>query len=728
MTTEAQSRRANTAIALGLFAATLWLYAPAGSHAFVSYDDTIYIVENPNLRAPLDASAVWRAFASVYESNWIPLTWLSLHADYRIYGPAPSGFHWTNVALHAASSALLFLAFWTLTSARLASALLAAVFAAHPLHVESVAWATERKDTLCGLFWMATLLVYPHYVRASTGRTRVLGYIATSLALALALLSKPMAVTLPFALLLLDFWPLARMRRDGTSGAPQLREFARVVAEKLPWFAMAGAASLVTLSVQESSGAMAHGDLLPLEVRLTNALDAIRWYGVASLVPSGLAVFYPHPLVHPRAALWLGSAVALVLGIGVALQQSRKRPYGLVGLLWFLGTLVPVLGLVQAGLQSRADRYMYLPQIGLALVAIWGARELANTSARRAVAVGVASIVVIGLAVGTRSQLAHWRDTRALFQRALDVTQDNYLALNGLAVEKREAGELAAAEADARAALRIKPAWPDARVTLGDVLADRGQRTEAISEYERVLRRRPDHALAHWHLAVVLIDEERPDQALQHIERATAEMRNTGLDHLEGLRGQALAMRGELDASIAAYRKALALRPAWPEARANLGGVLVRAGRMDAARIELEAALALGVDTPALHFELGQILTSLAENERAIDHYRTGLESLGEWHPAANNLAWLLATRDPVTAQDAQTALAWAEASLDRHGASAAVLDTLAASHAAAGNFARAIEVGEVALAAAEATADPQRDAIADRVAGYRAGRRFIAR
>ncbi len=696
----------------------LVLYWPVRHHAFVSYDDLIYIVENPQLRSALDWERVWQAFSTPYEANWIPLTWLSLHLDVLCYGFEPTGHHLTNVGLHAVSSAVLFLALTRLSGTRGPSAFVALVFAVHPLHVESVAWATERKDTLSGLFWMLSMWAYASYLRAPPGGGRRLRYVALLVCFALGLLAKPVVVTLPLALFLLDYWPARRLRRDGSLGRPESAALMDAVLDKLPLIALAVAASVVTLAVQRESGAMSHGDLLPLVVRLTTALDSYRWYAFASFWPTDLAVFYPHLLAVP--SQWWVGAVLSVVSFSVAIRLATSRPQLLVGSLWFAITLVPVIGVVQAGMQARADRYMYLPLIGVAMMVAW-------TPLPRWLGIASGLLAIISLSFATRSQLAHWRDSLALYERAIAVTQENFLAENGLAVELIESGDLDAAEAHVREAIRIKPRWPDPRVTLGDLLLTRHEPEAAIGHYQAALRLAPNHPRAHANLASALIDLNRGAEAVEHLRLAQRAQRNVGFAHLHGLLGQALAQTGALEQAVSEYEMALAARPAWAEAAANLGFVLLRMNEPARALTFLTDAQRNGLNTIEVEFGLGQATSELGRVSEAIEHYRIALELSPGWHPVSNNLAWLLATRPGATRADGEEALALAMESLSHEVRSADLLDTLAAAHATAGHFEQATRVAEQAAISADSDQNANlAEDIRRRLEDYRAGRAYV--
>ena len=497
--------RAVVALCLALLGFAL--YAPVRHHAFVDYDDDRYIVENPNLRLPLDASALRRAFEP-YETNWIPLTWLSLHLDHRLWGVRPAGTLLENAALHALSAAILFVALAQLTGAVGRSAFVAAVFAVHPLHVESVAWASERKDALSGVFWMLGLLAYAHYAARPT-RVRFALVFASLL---LGLLAKPGLVTFPFVLWLLDVWPLGRLRRAPASDARARREARRAIVEKVPLLLLVAAASAVTFVVQRARGAMTELDEYPLVYRLMNAAESALAYVGDAFWPTRLAVFYPHPglAISP----WRAGACALALAAltVAALRVRRSRPYLAVGWLWYLGTLVPVIGIVQVGLQARADRYTYIPLVGLGIALAWGAVDLARAWGlpRRALA-ALAGVALAALCVGTRLQLRHWRDTVTLFERAVAMTPESAVANHHLGLALVNAGRALDARPHLERAIELGAESAAARAGLAVAYEELGHHPESIENDRIALRLEPGQLFATLHLARVLASCPDPE-------------------------------------------------------------------------------------------------------------------------------------------------------------------------------------------------------------------------
>ncbi|MES1254078.1 MAG: hypothetical protein ABUS56_00605, partial [Acidobacteriota bacterium] len=415
---------------LAVLALTVAVYAPVAHHQFLSWDDPQYVTDNPYVRGGLSwASARW-AFTTAYASNWHPLTWLSHMADVEWYGVAPGPAHLTNLALHMGTTAVLFVVLAQMTGAAGPSAVVAALFAVHPLHVESVAWVAERKDVLSTLLWSLTLWAYLGAVRRPSF-ARSLGVAAVFL---LALLAKPMVLTLPFVLLLLDVWPLGRFTfaPEGKQGRGRARTAFALVREKTMLFALAGASAAATYVAQRRGGAVADIELLPFGTRVANAVVSYAAYLRQTIWPTGLAAFYPYarPISVP---LVVGSGVALACATVIAAREARRRPYLLVGWLWYLGTLVPVIGLVHVGSQARADRYTYVPLIGIFVAVVWLARDVANSRPRWRPWLVSAAVVAIGAcAVVARMQVMYWADSLSLWQHSAEVTATNEVAETGI--------------------------------------------------------------------------------------------------------------------------------------------------------------------------------------------------------------------------------------------------------------------------------------------------------
>jgi len=497
---------------------------------FTNFDDNQYVTENQHVQAGLTWKNLLWAFTTTHSVNYHPLTWLSHMLDCQVYGKNPAGHHLTNMLLHAASTVLLFLLLQWMTGARWRSAFVAALFAVHPLHVESVAWVAERKDLLSGLFWMLTLLAYTGYVYRPTP-TR---YLLTIFCFILSILAKPMAVTLPFVLLLLDYWPLNRLALtqqvdgknplvDKKSLSPNSgRWFAtNVVIEKLPFFAFAVLASTVTFFVQYSSGAAKSLVQYPLTERITNALVSYVLYMGKMIWPHNLAVFYPH--LGQSLTMWQAVLAGLLLLVvsAVLIRTGGRHPYLPVGWFWYVGTLVPVIGLIQAGEQGMADRYTYIPLIGLFIIISWGVPELAkHWRYRRIVLALTAAILLLALSVCAHLQIRYWKNDITLFTHALEVTKNNFVAHNNLGAALAHQGKLEDAIPHFIAALRISPSYERAHFNLGLARDKQGKIDEAIVHFSQALEIKPDYPEAHNGLGVALARQGRLKEAIAHFKAA----------------------------------------------------------------------------------------------------------------------------------------------------------------------------------------------------------------
>ena len=560
------SGRLTKAVLAALLATvTCLVYAPLGTHPFLHYDDHIYVSENPTVQAGLTREGVIWAFTTSRAANWHPLTWLSHMLDCQLFGVDPGRHHLVSAAIHAATAAITFLLFVSMTGAFWRSAFVAAVFALHPLHVESVAWISERKDVLSGLFWMLTIAAYLHYAR----RPSAARYLLVLVAFVAGLLCKPMLVTMPLVLLLLDVWPLRRLRvpwiESGRNDAPAGR---RVWLDKIPLLLLSAASSVVTYLVQRSGGAMPTLEKIPIWERVGNAAIAYLVYVKKTVWPSSLAIFYPRQM-DPVWGVLL-ALLALIAATAVVLLLARRKPYLAVGWLWFVGTLVPTMGLVQVGMQSMADRYMYIPMVGLAIMVAWGVPD--RIAGRRGsvpvLAVGAAA-ALIAMTLITRQQIAYWRDERALFQHALDVTRDNFVAHANLGVALHLEGNVDEALTHYRAAERLQPNRDAVlQYNLGLAHAQKGLSDSAEVHLREALRLRPNYLDARTNLGILLAMQGRLPEGEAQFREA---LRETPADAVATYNlGLALAAQGRRSEAIAKYEEALRLKPDYSEARAAL--------------------------------------------------------------------------------------------------------------------------------------------------------------
>ena len=483
-------------------------------HDFVNYDDPRYVYQNTKITSGLNMGSIAWAFTHIHSENWHPLTTITHMLDCQLYGLKAGGHHFTNVLLHTVAVVLLFLVLQQMTGALWRSAFVAAVFAIHPLHVESVAWVAERKDVLSGVFFILTLLAYVHYARApSTWR-----YLIVAFVFALGLLSKPMLVTLPFVLLLLDYWPLNRISGERSNVGRQLL---RLLLEKIPLIALSAVSSTVTFLAQR--GALGWTEQLPMLARINNAIVTYIVYMRQMFWPANLVVFYPHP--ENRLLPWeISVALAVLIGITLAALILRKNaPYFITGWLWYLGMLVPVIGLVQVGWQGHADRYTYLPQIGLYIAGTWAVADLTASWRGQRLVLGAAALLVIGaLSWRTWIQTSYWRDSETLFKHALAVTKKNDVAENNLGIVFLERGQLDDAISRLQAAIDLRPENGPAHNNLAKALLQKGRLAEAMVHYRKFLEIEPQNVEAHNILGTALIQQGHVRQAIELWEDALA--------------------------------------------------------------------------------------------------------------------------------------------------------------------------------------------------------------
>jgi len=577
-------RRPRAAIALALAVATLAVYAPVLRHGFVDYDDDEYVFRNAHVRAGLTAEGIVWAFTSVESANWHPLTWLSHMLDCELFGLRPAGHHATNLVLHTLNVVLLFLTLARLTGGLWPSAAVAALFALHPLNVETVAWVAERKSLLSALFSILAVAAHGWYAR----RPRPSRYAAVVAATALALLSKPMAVTLPFALLLLDFWPLGRMRR-GTIG--------RLVVEKLPLLALAALASAITFEAHLKGGSVVAVEAIPPAARAANAIVSYAAYIGKLVWPARLGVFYPHRESSIPTAQVVATAAALVVVTAAALRAARRAPYLPVGWLWYVGTLLPVIGIVQVGTQAMADRYMYVPAIGLFIALSWGAAALAaGRPASRGLMVA-AAVVLVALAARTSVQLRAWRDSASLFSATIAAVPDSWVAHYNLGNALMAAGRTAEAEAEFSETVRLRPRFARGHNNLGDALDALGRHDRAITAYREALRVNPDLAEAHNNLGTSLAAMGRFQEAEAPLREALK--RQPGFVEAWLNLGIVLRRLGRLAESGDALSRAVLLRPEFDRARYQRAITAAQAGDLETARRDLDVLRGRDADLSA---------------------------------------------------------------------------------------------------------------------------------
>jgi len=595
--------RPDLLILLALGTITFGIYAQVIGHQFITLDDPTYIRENPMVNRGVTLAGLTWALTTFYAANWHPLTWIAHMVDSQLFGMNAGGHLVVNALIHTANTLLLFWLLLGTTRARWPSALVAALFALHPLHVESVAWAAERKDTLSTFFGFFSLIAYAHYVETRSRKW----YMWTAVTLALGLLAKPILVTWPFVMLLLDYWPLRRLAdvtskeyRRGASHPPSLRSGAAyrkaatgiwpLLREKLPLVALAAASAIMTLIAQSREGAVRTLAHEPIALRLSNALVSYAKYLLLTFWPNDLAVYYPFAGIPPWQVI---GAAFLLIGITVfCVSQRRIRPYLMVGWLWFLGSLVPVIGIVQVGGQIMADRYFYIPSIGLFIALAFGLADIARSwRVTPALSGAIAGGVLLIFATLTNAQIQLWHDSFTLFEHTLAVTPPNLRIEHNLGVALAVSDRYDEAAAHFDKALQIDPHFYDGLVVMGVTRAHQGRLPEAIEYFQAAIRSQPDAPKAHVQLAHALWGQKRDQAALEEMLRASQFAPKDA--EIRADLGLALALAGRTPDAIEELHEALRLNPNTAEAHNNLGLALLASGKPRESIPEFEVALRL---------------------------------------------------------------------------------------------------------------------------------------
>jgi tetratricopeptide (TPR) repeat protein len=585
------------AYAVLLAVLTIVVYLPAVHYPFIRvWDDGKYVMDNPFVRQGFSWKGFVWAFTSFHASNWHPLTWLSHMLDIQLFGPDPSGHHFVNVLLHATNGVLLFFLLHRLTGAFGRSAFVAALFALHPLHVESVAWVAERKDVLSALFWMITVLLYVRY----TERPGAARYGAVVASFACGLMAKPMLVTLPGVLLLIDYWPLGRFSPAGDRPRDVLRDLWRLMGEKMPLLMLSAASSIVTIIAQREGGALGTLTTFPPGVRIANALLSYVSYLGRMVWPRDLSAYYAY--AADALPLWRSlGAGALLLAVSVlSFRTRRSYPYLAVGWFWYLGMLLPVIGLVQVGMQAMADRYTYLPLIGIGIIVAWGTADLyeqwtgrrtGGERIRNIVMGSAAAAVTMLFIVQTRAQISTWSSGSTLFRRAVAVSDDYWSRFN-LAASLAEEGNVDEAIREYHASIALQPSYANTHYNLGALLGRSGRAEEAVREYEEAVRLDPDHA-----------------QALNNL-------------------GTIMALRGETARAMGYFQRAVRVRPDSADFRFNIATLLRRTGKLDEAAVEYREALRLAPGLAPAHEGLAMTLHLKGQEAEAWNAVRS-MRALG---------------------------------------------------------------------------------------------------
>jgi tetratricopeptide (TPR) repeat protein len=714
------------AICLALAGMTFAVFGQTLRHPFINFDDNEYVYDNPVVARGLTGEGMVWAFTQFHAANWHPLTWLSHMLDCQFYGLSPGGHHLSNVLLHTATVILLFLGLRRITGALWRSAFVAAVFAIHPLRVESVAWVAERKDVLSGLFFMLTVGAYVRYVgecKMQSGKRKIF-YVLALVLFILGLMCKPMLVTLPLVLLLLDYWPLRR--------AESAR---RLVMEKLPLLALSAASCATTFLAQK--GAIQSFASCPLADRLDNALASAAIYLGQMVYPVNLALPYPLPRNGPAAWEVVLAGTLLAGFSALAWAGRRTRPWLPAGWAWYLVMLLPVAGIIQVGAQAHADRYTYLPQIGIYVAVTW---LVAEWRLNVAALVSLATGVLGALMVCAWHQTAYWQDSETLWSHTLACTKANDVAHNNLGLVMAEKGRDKEAAAQYQEALQISPRYAQAQYNLGNAFLEMGSTDEAVTHYTMALQINPQYAKAHGNLGLALGEKGMVDEAITQfqlalessprdaaahnnlgnalrqegkVDEAISQYRialqiNPAYAEAHSNLGNALRQKGMLDEAIPQYQKALQIRPAYAEARYNLGNALGEKGMVDEAISQYQMALQINPNYPEARHSLGFALAQKGRPAEAITQYQEALRMEPANAQVQISLAWLLATCADASLRNGGKAVELAQqADALSGGANPFILDTLAAAFAEAGRFSDAERTAQKALDLARAAGQP---------------------
>ena len=608
-------------VSLCLVVAIIVTYIPVIHSDFVGYDDELYVTKNKQVQEGFTSESLKWAFTTFHSANWHPLTWLSHMLDCDLYGLNPAGHHWTQVEFHIVNTVLLFFILFRMTGALFKSAFVAALFALHPLHVESVAWVSERKDLLSTFFGLMMILAYHRYVKASGSKN----YLLIVIFLSLGLMAKPMLVTFPFVLFLLDFWPLERFqyKKNENDDLPKpestiyygLKGLMRLILEKIPLFIPVVISSILTFLAQKSEGAVKTLGALSLKTRIANALVSYVSYVSKAIWPSKLAVFYPHPGNALSGWTIIGAALLISAAILLSIRSFKKYPYIVVGLFWYLGTLVPVIGLVQVGGQAMADRYTYIPLIGLFIIVAWGVSDLFKKWQHKKNFLGVSIMIILSsLAWKTFHQLGYWKNGIVLFENAVSVTENNYLAHNNLGTAYGPV-DLDKAIYHYKAALKIKPDYVTAFFNLGIVMEKKGKTDEAIANYLEALRINPNYLEVYNNLGVVLFKKGDYEGAALYFNKAL-KINPQKTDARNNI-ANVLFAQGKVDEAVLHYKEAIRIDPKHSNAHYNLGNILLKQGKTKEAFTHFSEAIKINPDYAQGFNKIGEILFKQGKIDRA---------------------------------------------------------------------------------------------------------------
>ena len=630
-------------VALCLAAAIILVYGKTGNFDFAGYDDELYVTQNQYVQKGISLEGVKWAFTTFHSANWHPLTWLSHMVDCDLYGLNPSGHHWTNVEFHIANTILLFFIFFRITGTIWRSAFAAALFALHPLHAESVAWVAERKDVLSAFFALLSIVAYYGYIKKSS-----LGYYLLAIVLlSLSLMAKPMMVTLPFVLLLLDFWPLKRFQLQGDvylnpekSKKGTINRNYRIILEKIPFLFPVAISCIITFFAQKSQGAVKALWALPMKYRIENAIVSYVKYVLKAIWPHKLAVFYPHPGNTLPSWQIAGGAFLIVAACYGAIRMAKEYPYILVGLFWYLGTLVPVIGLVQVGNQGMADRYTYIPLIGIFIILSWGVPDLFNRSRIQKILLGIsAGITLVALSWNTFSQLNFWKNDVTLFEHAISVTDNNYQAENNLGTAYSRI-DLDKAMFHYKAALKINPGYATTLYNLGTIFEKKGRKDDAIRYYLKALKEKPGYFDALNNIGVVFYHQGRYDKAVSYFKRALKTQPDKAGARMN--LANILFLQSKPDDAVSQYQRILQTDSENADVHYNLACVLYSQNKINEAVHHYHEALRIDPEYAKAYYNLGNILLRQGKIKEAVLHYAKAIEFKPDYVEAYNHIGVIL--------------------------------------------------------------------------------------
>ncbi len=622
---------------------TMALFWPATRYGFIGLDDPEYVSENPHVQSGLSWAGVKWAFCNTKQAAfWGPLMWLSHQLAWQLFGPDPWGHHLINILLHAANTALVFLVFRRMSGATWRSLVVAAIFGLHPLRVESVVWITERKDVLSTLFFLLTLWFYARYAQSKTTlnpQHSTPNYALALFSFVLSLMSKPMLVTVPFVLLLLDYWPLKRFTIYDLRFTIWF-----LLREKLPFFGLAAAASAVILTVLKHGGAIAAAQTLPLSARAENALISYCRYLGKIFWPLDLAIYYPHPANLATAEVLL--AGGLLLGItALCVVAWRRYPFMLMGWFWFVGILVPVIGLVQVGAVAMADRFTYVSSLGVLIIVVWGVFELSCRWQHQRLVLLVASLMAVVLCIKlTQRQLGYWKDDEILFRHTLAITGANPLAHKAIGDAFFRKGQFDEAIKEYQEALRLDPQYADAGYSLGSAFLRKGQIDVAVSQFQEVIRLDPNNADAYNSLGSACLKQGRIDEAISQFQEAVRLQPDDADAHYN--LGNALRRKGRIDEAITQYQEVTRLKPDDAEAHNNLGTAFGMQGQIDKAIDQFQETIRLQPDYAFAHYNLGNALRMIGQTNAAISQFQEAIRLKPDDAYALNSVGSLWAERN----------------------------------------------------------------------------------